>query len=139
MIDLFNFFTGSNIVSIDAEGIASGDTGLLVSDNFAATLKYADGSVCTLVYTSQGSAKTSKEYIEIFSENQTIIIDDFRKLRVLERSKLGWSSRIGDKGHVEELKVFAQTLRNGKNLPIPFEDLVKATKISFLIHQMLRS
>ena len=139
MIDLFNFFTGSNIVSIDAEGIASGDTGLLVSDNFAATLKYADGSVCTLVYTSQGSAKTSKEYIEIFSENQTIIIDDFRKLRVLERSKLGWSSRIGDKGHVEELKAFAQTLRNGKNLPIPFEDLVKATKISFLIHQMLRS
>jgi predicted dehydrogenase/threonine dehydrogenase-like Zn-dependent dehydrogenase len=139
MIDLFNFFTGASIVSIDAESIAPAATDLLASDNFAATLKYADGSICTLVYTSQGSAKTSKEYIEIFSGNQTIVIDDFKRLRIPENPKMNWTAKIPDKGHLQELKVYANAIKNKEELPIPFISSVETTKASFLIHDMLRS
>ena len=137
MIDLFTYLTGSQVISIDAEAIDPGDTGLLVTDNFTTTLRYADGSICTLVYTSQGSPKISKERIEIFVKDRSIIIDDFRKLILPDQPKHNWTSKSADKGHLAELKAFAQTTRKGAPLPIPFDEMVSTTLITFQIHQML--
>ena len=139
MIDLFSFFTDSDIVSIDAESLTPNDTRLPVTDNFVTTLKYADGSVCTLIYTSQGSRKTRKERIEIFLKNQTIIIDDFKTLNILGTTEKKQPSKIQDKGHENELINFAQIVLNGGDLPIHFDKLVETTQITFKIAQMLKN
>lgn len=55
MFDLFNYFTGSTVESVDAKGISSPSDRAALKDSFAAVLKYADGSVCTLIYTSIGA------------------------------------------------------------------------------------
>jgi len=52
MFDLFNYFTGAEVESIEVSAISPATEHISSRDNFVATLKYTDGSVCTLIYTA---------------------------------------------------------------------------------------
>jgi len=107
-------------------------------DNFTATLKYYDGSICSLTYTALGAKEFGKEYIEIYADGQTLIIDDFKSLKVFGGKAKGFKSKSVQKGHMEELRLFAQCSKSKSNLPIPLEQLVNATQISFEVDDRTR-
>jgi predicted dehydrogenase len=56
MFDLFNFFAESEVESIDVSAISPKTEQVSPRGNFVATLKYTDGSVCTLIYTALGAS-----------------------------------------------------------------------------------
>lgn len=137
MFDLFNFFTGAIVESIDVSALSPATEHVSFSDNFITTLKYTDGSACTLTYTALGALELPKEYIEIYCDGKTLIIDDFKELRVYGSKSKGWKG-TQDKGHLRELEEFGRCIRDGGYWPISLDDLVSATKISFVVDQGVR-
>lgn len=132
MFDIFNYLTGSEIASFDVSAISPATENISARDNFAATLKYADGSVCTLIYTALGAPELPKERIEIYCDNRTLVIDDFKELSVYGGKGGGWKGPQ-DKGHMKALESFGRSICNREGPIIPLEELVRATEISFLV------
>jgi predicted dehydrogenase/threonine dehydrogenase-like Zn-dependent dehydrogenase len=133
MFDLFNYFTEAEVESIDVRAISPKSEHVSSTDNFVATLKCADGSICTLMYTALGANEVGKEYIEIYCDGKTLLIDDFKELRVYGTKGTGWKGPQ-DKGHLLELEEFARLVRGGGPWPISLDELVRATEISFLVN-----
>lgn len=137
MFDLFNYFVGAKVESVDVSAISPATGHILSRDNFVATLKYIDGSVCTLIYTALGAAEVPKEYIEIYCDGKTMVIDDFLELQVYGCKAKGWKGPQ-DKGHLQQLEAFGRSARDKNGWPIPLNELVSTTEISFLVDSQLR-
>jgi predicted dehydrogenase/threonine dehydrogenase-like Zn-dependent dehydrogenase len=137
MLDFFGFLTGSTVASVDVSSIDSKTESVIPGDNFLATLKYENGSVCTLLYTTQGADELGKEMVEIHFDGKTIVIDDFKGMEILGAGHPDIRPSGVDKGHRNELEQFAHTVKNGQPLPIPLESLLETTKTSFLIQRSI--
>ena len=139
MIDLLSFLVGCPVREIDANAISSGEGSAADEDNFVATMKYGDGSICSLVYTSLGARQMGKERIEVFCGGLSFALDDYTHLSVYGTKKQGWMSRRADKGHSACLEAFGKHVLGDGSLPIPLESLVETTEITFEIERALRS
>ncbi|MBA7682310.1 Inositol 2-dehydrogenase/D-chiro-inositol 3-dehydrogenase [subsurface metagenome] len=138
MFDLFNYLTDSSVESVTASAITPRTANISSRDNFTATLKYLDGSICTLTYTALGAREAGKEYIEIYADGKTLIIDDFKTLRILGLKTKGINSNVSQKGHREELIEFAKYIKGQTDLPISMEQMVSATVVSFSVDDMVK-
>jgi predicted dehydrogenase len=108
----------------------------LTTDNFVATATYADGSVCTLVYTSLGNRRHPKESLDVFCDGCALRLDDYRSLTVTGCGK-GWRRAAQHKGHLQELEALATALRNGAPWPIPLEQQVCAMRSAFAVERSI--
>lgn len=138
MYDVFRSLTGAPVSSVSATPIDPGTLPYFRNDNFAATMRYADGSVCTLTYTSLGpKAGMGKEYIEVFSDGEAYILDDFKKVTKASDGSALWQNADVDKGHREELSQFGDAIASGGASPISFDELVETTALSLRIEDQL--
>jgi predicted dehydrogenase/threonine dehydrogenase-like Zn-dependent dehydrogenase len=135
--DLFNFLVGSAPVAISASAVTSQTKHWSCHDNFVATVKYDDGSVCNLVYTSIGSTGYPKETMEIFVDGQVVFMNDFRSVDVYSSSRKVWKYGVANKGQLEELVALSGAISSGAKWPISLEDQILATKISFDVEEEL--
>jgi predicted dehydrogenase/threonine dehydrogenase-like Zn-dependent dehydrogenase len=134
--DLFDSLVGgAEVEDVTAQAIRADGRRLTASDNFAATIRYADGSVCTLTYTALGHREHPKERLEIFADNRVISLDDYKTLTVTG-ARDSRSSRQR-KGHVEELEALAKTLREGGPWPISLEEQARAMRIAFAVEEAI--
>jgi len=133
MIDLINFFTNSEVLSVKTSSISHPSSALFSKDNFISIIKYTDGSIASLIYTSQGSDKLSKELIEVFCEGEVYIIDDFKSFTSYRKKIKKESSRKIEKGYLEELREFGLHILKGSNLSCNLFDFINATNLSFII------
>lgn len=137
MYDVFRFLTGAAARGISATPIDPAALPYFRNDNFSATIGYADGSVCTLTYTSLGpKAGMGKEYIEVFSDGEAYVLDDFKKLVKASDGSVLWSGET-DKGHREELSQFGDAIAEGLPSPITFDELVETTAVSLHVEDLL--
>lgn len=134
--DLFLSLTGSEPVSVTAEAISSQTAHWRADDNFVATVKFADGSVCSLIYTALGSKDHPKERMEAFAGGLVVSMDDYRSLSIAGARVPGWSAKTADKGHYNMLKALADGMQQGR-WPISFADQLAATRISFEVEQRI--
>lgn len=132
IFDLFQYFIGAPVVEVNATAIAPQTEHVLGSDNVSVTLRCEDGSVATLLYTALGSLDFSKEYMELYADGKVLVLDDYRALRVHGAGVKGWTASVQDKGHLEELRVFAVSLRERVEPPIPLDVLLETTKVSLV-------
>jgi predicted dehydrogenase len=135
--DLFNCLTGSEVESVSAASITPTTEQYLRNDNFIATLKYKDGSVCNLIYTSLGSRDVSKEQMDVYMDGKIIQLDDYKKVSVFGARVKGLDTTIPQKGQLEELKAFFASIKSGGGYPIPLWQMVQATEISFEVEGQL--
>jgi len=134
--DLFNFFTESEVESIDGKSITPHSEQYARNDNFTATIKYRDGSVCNLIYTALGAKEYPKEEMEIYFDGKIIRMSDYKKLDIFGARYKGLDSKMAAKGHLEELKAFAEAIKD-KREAIPLWQQVQATEISFEVEKLL--
>jgi predicted dehydrogenase/threonine dehydrogenase-like Zn-dependent dehydrogenase len=137
--DVFNYLAESEVASVDAHAIEPRTEQWLKNDNFVATLKYADGSICSLVYTALGAKEVPKEHLEVFVDGKVIQLNDYQELRVFGFKGQDLKSRAQEKGHWEELQAFARSLQEADGYPIPLWQLVQATEISLSVEEKLWS
>ena len=138
MYDVFRFLTGAPVRSIDATAIDPGQLPYARSDNFAATISYADGSVASLVYTALGpKAGMGKEHITVFCDGAAFVVDDFKTLTAAADASVLWQSSEPDKGHFEELSRFGDAIATGGPAPIPFDEIVETSTLALHIDDLL--
>lgn len=134
--DLFNALTGSQPVDVHACTIVPASGHWRRDDNFVATVRYADGSVCTLTYTSMGAKSFPKERADIFVDGKVLVLDDYKQLSVTG-GKGGWKSLTIEKGQLEELKALAEAFKGGGQWPISLADQLSATRVSYAVQRQL--
>jgi predicted dehydrogenase/threonine dehydrogenase-like Zn-dependent dehydrogenase len=115
------------------------DAGRYSRDNVAATISFVDGSLANLVYVANGDRAVAKEYFEVFCGNSIARIDDFKTLSLSRNGKTESLKRARDKGHRRELELTIEAMRQGKEAPIPFEELLEVTKATFVLEEAIRT
>jgi len=138
-VDLIQYLTDSLPASVYAEAL-SGNLGAYQSeDNVVITMKMADGSVGSIVYAANGDKAYPRERVELFAGNSVCVIDNFKSLvftRAGRRKKMSKSNV--DRGHQAELGAFFTALREGRPLPVGFDEYVFTTLATFCAVESLR-
>jgi predicted dehydrogenase len=134
-IDLASYLTGSQVVSVFANGMDISET----SDNLSIFLSHANGSTATIHYFSNGTKIYPKERIEVFSLGRILILDNFRKLTGYGFNGFSVLRTESDKGHKMQFKKLLQRIQSGGEPIIPFSEIVNTTKASFAILESLKS
>ena len=79
-IDFCCWLVGAPVVSVDVRCLGGTGAGYLREDNVHVTLGFADGSLATLLYLSNGAKAFPTETIEVSCENRSARLVDFREL-----------------------------------------------------------
>lgn len=133
-VDLAMFLAGSEIVSVSAGAMEDPHQ---LNNTIVANFIFKNGSVASLSYFSNGNSNLPKESIEVFAGGTVARIDDF-KLLTIYGSKVKKYKYKGDKGHAREMKVYLDSIREGKECPIPFAESYHSTLATFKVLQSLR-
>jgi len=135
--DLFTYLTGSRIVDVSAKTIQPTTGFYRADDNFVATLTFECGSVANLTYTALGDSSYPKERMDVFCDGRVFELDDYQALTIHGTKAEKHTLKLADKGHLEELRSFAQAIKAGGEWPIPLWQQRQAMEISYQVEQML--
>ncbi len=136
--DLFSALVGEHaVVDVQASAVHPRGEPWRRNDNFVATLRYADGSVCTLTYTSMGEKSHPKERMEVFADGRVVTMDDYKSVAIHGGRHTGWSAPSAQKGQYEELVALARSLREGAPWPISLADQLQTSRVALRIEQLL--
>ncbi|HVX00675.1 MAG TPA: bi-domain-containing oxidoreductase [Candidatus Babeliaceae bacterium] len=139
IVSLFLNLTKAKAVSISVEPAHLPDIPNFSRDNFLASIRFDDGSICSLTYTTLGHASIGKEYAEIHTSGLSIVMDNYRKLQGFGTS-WGFSEKqyFSDKGHAELIKCFFDGLQKDiVFLPFSLDHLLDATYITLVIDDLV--
>ena len=128
-IDLCSFLSGSKVISVcmNAMGVNPEEN----TDNASILLKYENGSNAVINYFGNGSKGYSKERVEVYSQERTLIMDNWRKLKGYGFKGFSNAKSRQDKGHFNQFKELIEQQKNGGEPIIPFNEIVNTTKASF--------
>jgi predicted dehydrogenase/threonine dehydrogenase-like Zn-dependent dehydrogenase len=139
-IDLLRFLCGHRVTAVQATMIGAGPGIAVREDKMSFTLQFADGSFGTVHYLANGSRAFPKERLDLFCGGRVIQLDNFRKLRAYGcrgiRGRSGWRQ---DKGYTAEVAAFLDAVKSAQPTPIPFEQSVETTRVSFDVLQAAAS
>ena len=130
-VDLARFLVGRPIIGLEVTPLGGVDATAPVPDRVSATLRFADGSVATILYLSNGHRSFPKERVEVFSGGRVLQLDNFRKL-----TGYGWSGFSSkrlfrqDKGQRACVEAFVRAVKAGGPSPIPFDELMEVSRVS---------
>lgn len=137
-IDLARHLTGSPIsnVAVTTAMMPSGDP---IEDIALLQLSFADGSMASVRYLSNGSSAFPKERVEGFWDGKSFRIDNFRRIHgwgVSGLPKRLWARQ--DKGHSSLVAAFMEAVRGHAEAPIPMDQLVEVSRWSANIAVLAR-
>lgn len=135
-IDLCSFLAGDKVVAVCMN--AFGQNPSENTDNASILLKYENGTNAVINYFANGSKAYSKERVEVFSQEKTLILDNWITLRGYGFKGFSKLSSRQDKGHKNQFSLLNERVKNGGDALIPFESIVNTTKASFACIQSLK-
>ncbi|WP_438710601.1 bi-domain-containing oxidoreductase [Aquimarina muelleri] len=135
-IDLCTYFAGSKVVSVCMN--AMGTNPEENTDNASILLKYENGTNAVINYFANGSKSYSKERVEVYSQERTLIMDNWRKLKAYGFKGSKNTSSKQDKGHYNQFKELIEQQQKGEDPVISFEEIVNTTKASFAAIESLK-
>jgi len=136
-IDFITFLVGAAPVSVIAHALP--DNSKYREDNVSMTFNFPDGSIGVVDYLANGDKSFPKERVEVFCGGQVAVLDDFVSLQTIRDGKKKEERGAQNKGHVNEWKAFAKSIRDGDDPPIPYEQLIGVTKSTFAAVESLRT
>jgi predicted dehydrogenase len=127
MIDLCGFLTDALPVRVFAERAGTNE------DDVSMTIRFSDGSIASILYSSSGDPGYPKERVEVVGEGAVAILEDFRKLEVSRGKRSRSSSMLQDKGHAAEATAFIEAVRKNGPPPISYASLAATTRATFAV------
>jgi predicted dehydrogenase/threonine dehydrogenase-like Zn-dependent dehydrogenase len=128
-IDLISYLTGSQVQEVCMN--AMGMTPQLNTDNATILLKYQNGSTGVINYFANGSKAYSKERIEVYSQDRTLVLDNWRTLEGFGFKGFSSMKSRMDKGHDAQFELLANQILSKGDALIPIQSLVNTTLASF--------
>ncbi len=86
-----------------------------------------------------GIEPLAKEYFEVFCGSSIARMDDFKALYLSRNGKTETSKGGRDKGHRREVELTLEAMKQGKDAPIPFEELIEVTEATFAVEEAIRT
>src|SRR5690606_11597943 len=136
-IGLITYLTGSKVseVCMNAMGENPQDN----TDNATIIVKYENGSTGVINYFANGSKAYSKERVEVFSQERTLIMDNFRKTEGFGVRGFKSMKTTMDKGHREQFQSLISNIINGGSPLMSFAQIINTTQASFAASESLKS
>lgn len=135
-IDLCSYLADSKVTSVCMN--AMGKNPAEDTDNVSILLKYENGSNAVINYFANGSKSYSKERVEVYSQERTMIMDNWRKLKFFGFKGMSNVSGKQDKGHFNQFQKLIEQQKKGGEPIIPFDSIINTTKASFAAIESLK-
>ena len=136
-IDMCSFLAGSLVISVCMNAL--GTHPMENTDNVSILLKYENGTNAVINYFANGSKAYSKERIEVHSQERTLILDNWKKLKGYGFNGFSNMKSRQDKGHRAQFALLNERIQNGGEALIPFESIVNTTRASFACIESLKT
>ena len=139
-IDLMRHLIGHKIKGFTATMMGNTPGIELREDKTSITLSFEDGSFGTIHYLANGGSTFPKERIEVFCDDAVLQMDNYRVL-----TGYGWPRFktmklfMQDKGQKACVKAFTDSIINGKESPILYEELMESSRVSIEVANSLRN
>ena len=126
-VDLARRLAGAPIVDLSVAG-ARDRSGRPVDDVAHLSVRFADGSIATIAYFSNGARAFPKETIHCSVDGKSFQIDNWRTMKAFGPTlgRIGLPTRA-DKGHAAELQAWRDAIRRGAP-PIPYDELFDVSR-----------
>jgi predicted dehydrogenase len=138
-IDLMRHLVGHSIEDFQATMIGGGRDNEVREDKVSITLSFKDGSFGTIHYLANGGNEYPKERVEVFCENSVLKMDNYRVLKGYGYPNFK-SLKLykQDKGQKACVEAFLDSIREGNDSPISYDELMESSRISIEIANSLR-
>jgi predicted dehydrogenase/threonine dehydrogenase-like Zn-dependent dehydrogenase len=137
-VDLLTFVSGSEPVSVSCSAIGTPEE--RKPDVLTMTLEFANGSLGSIHYFSNGHPGLAKEYLEVFGGGVAAQLLNFRTLRVSGARAEGKTRYFNQaKGFPEEARAVIDALRQGASAPISFETIYNTSRATFEAERAMAS
>lgn len=134
-IDYLTWLNGSLPVSVYATALP--DAGGF-NDTVNINITFGNGSTGVVAYYANGSKSMPKEYIEVFHNGSSGVINNFKELRMFGKTKQKKKLLNLDKGQKIMVELFLKSILNGEPL-IPFEEIYSVTKATFAVLESIKT
>ncbi|KAB8152155.1 zinc-binding dehydrogenase [Kordia sp. TARA_039_SRF] len=135
-LDLIVFLSGSKIKSVCMNAL--GENPAENTDNASILVKLENGSTGVVNYFANGSKSYAKERLEVFSQEKTLIMDNFIKTSGYGVKGFKSLKTKLDKGHKAQFGSIVNKIKEGDIALIPYDELINVTKASFAAIQSLK-
>ncbi|MDE5421919.1 bi-domain-containing oxidoreductase [Ancylomarina sp. DW003] len=136
-MDLCSFLADSKIKAVCMN--AMGESPEENTDNASILLKYENGTNAVINYFANGSKAYSKERIELFSQEKTLILDNWRTLKGYGVKGFSKMKTTQDKGHAKQFDLVNKWLSNGGTPLIPHKDIMNTSKAAIAAIESLKT
>lgn len=136
-IDLLVYISGSKVKSICMNALGKNPNEN--TDNASLLLKFENGDSGVINYFANGSKSYAKERLEVFFDEKTMIMHNFRKTEGFGIKGFKKLSTKLDKGHSAQFQKLSKLAKNGGEPLIPFDEIVNVTKASLAAIESLKS
>jgi predicted dehydrogenase/threonine dehydrogenase-like Zn-dependent dehydrogenase len=138
-IDFATWVLGTPPIWVSANELASFDQA--TKDTVTINLGFANGSMASIHYCSNGNTALAKEQVEVFFGGVTARLENFMRLRVWGDKTKGKSSYWGQvKGFREEAQAFAnRILRDPKAQTQDFDELLAVSRATIAVADAISS
>jgi predicted dehydrogenase len=133
-VDMISFLLGSPIVKVSALSISNKEK--YDNDTFIASLQLLDGSIGSIVFTSESRrCLDTKEEIIITCDGHAARVKDFSKLIIDNKIYTYNRHRYGS---LQAIEAFIKSKKLNHPVPISLEDGIVATRITLAIQKSIR-
>jgi predicted dehydrogenase len=110
-------------------------------DDLHVVVRYDDGSLASIDYSTHGNPRYPKETFEISAGGRTARLDNFGKATVWTGRRHSARRAFGsvDKGQAEQVAHFVDAVRSGRPMPISLDSLAATTAATLAVGRSLAS
>ncbi len=137
--DFLRAFAGATAESVSVETSGADRKDVQATGNFSATVRYANGSVGQVLYTSLGAPGMPKEQFECFAGQTCGALHDYRDAEFFRDTRREQHGKHGqDKGQGALVEAFLKSLRGGAPA-VAHEALIESSLVTLAAQQSLLS
>jgi len=136
-IDLCSYLAGSKVTSVCMNSL--GTHPAENTDNVSILLKYENGTNATINYFANGSKAYSKERVEVYSQERTLILNNWMELKGYGFKGFSNMKSRQDKGHNAQFALLNERVKNGGESLIPFDSIINTAQASFACIESLKT
>jgi threonine dehydrogenase-like Zn-dependent dehydrogenase/predicted dehydrogenase len=137
ILDLFYFLASAKPVSVSVESVRTSGENSFSTDNFAANVSFADGSLCSLLFTTLGDPEIGNDRLELFFDGKSILMTDYKNL-----TGYGVAPYFDEKDREPDLGInlmladFLNHVRHNCN-SLKYDDLIVSARLALTVDKMV--